>query len=98
MERSRKIFIKIKPDRTAIDRKSKETTSPKAPAPPLPYLNIYETLINPLNPKKSTIEITISNTMTIGWTIRYIFRFYYFLHTPVNPKYIFNYLCKKDKA
>lgn len=62
----RTILIYTRIERAAIDKKSKEQISPIAPAAPLPALKLADTRTNPLKPRKSTIEITISSTITMG--------------------------------
>lgn len=72
--------------------------SPRAPAAPLPSLNIYDARTKPLNPRKSMIEIVTSNAIRIGCTIIYIFKFFLFLHMPVYPEYLRFYLYRKRRG
>jgi len=72
-------------ERPAIDRNRREQINPMPPAAPLPALKLEETRTNPLNPRKSTIDITIYSTITMGWMIIYILRLDLSRHTPVKP-------------
>lgn len=60
-----RLFQKV-PDKTATNKNIKEIIKANTAENPAPILNKFATLINPLNPKKSTIEITISNIITKG--------------------------------
>jgi hypothetical protein len=77
----------MKLDAAAIKIKMMETTRPKIPAAALLYLNIYATRINPLKPRKSTIDMTISTTMIKGCMYIYKLKCDFFLHKPLKPKY-----------
>lgn len=81
-----------------MPRKSRDTINPSVPATPLPALYISETRIKPLNPRKSTIDTTISKTTTIGCRIRNIFRLFPALHMPVMPEWEKQYLDKIGTA
>ena len=54
-------------DQTATNKNTTDMTSAIIPATVWLLLNRYETLIKPLKPRKSTIDITISTITTIGW-------------------------------
>lgn len=80
-----KILTKMKAEKMAIARKMIETMRPINPAPPLPCWNICAALTKPLKPRKSTIEMTISKRITIGWRIKYIFKLASLRQIPVIP-------------
>ena len=54
-------------DQTATNKNTTDMTSAIIPATVWLLLNRYETLIKPLKPRKSTIDITISTIITNGW-------------------------------
>ena len=62
---SLKILKYRNPDKSARTKYSMETMRPKTAGRGVPALNIADTLIKPLKPRKSTIEITII-TMTMS--------------------------------